>query len=151
MNKITTIQHFKNIKTLVEQSRQELYAVINTTLTETYFHIGRLIVEYEQQGSNKAAYAKEILINLSAKLNTVLGKGFSVDNLENMRKLYLVYKDDYLKYVAKNKKSETVSRKLKSPLKSETLSRKLNLSPFKLSWSHYILLADSRPRQTSYM
>ncbi|MEO6719024.1 MAG: hypothetical protein ABIN67_01620 [Ferruginibacter sp.] len=54
MSKITTIQLFKNIKALVEQSRQELYAVVNTTITETYFHIGRLIVEYEQQGSNRA-------------------------------------------------------------------------------------------------
>ena len=153
MSKITTIQLFKNIKTLVEQSRQELYAVINTTLTETYFHIGRLIVEFEQQGSNRAGYAKETLINLSAKLTIVLGKGFSVDNLENMRKLYLVYKDDYVQYTSKNRKSETVSRKLANTskpvparvphiLKSETLSRKLSLSPFKLSWSHYILLTN---------
>ncbi|MEO6722520.1 MAG: PDDEXK nuclease domain-containing protein, partial [Ferruginibacter sp.] len=155
MSKITTIQLFKNIRTLVEQSRQELYAVVNTTITETYFHIGRLIVEYEQQGSNRAAYAKETLIKLSAKLTPVLGKGFSVDNLENMRKLYVVYKDDYLKHTSKNKKSETLSRKLgntskpaivtatfSKKQKSETLSRKLSLSPFKLSWSHYILLTN---------
>lgn len=155
MSKITTIQLFKNIKTLVEQSKQELYAIINTTLTETYFHIGRLIVEYEQQGSNRAAYAKETLINLSAKLTAVLGKGFSVDNLENMRKFYVAYKDDYLKHISKNKKSEPVVRKLKNVSKSETVSRKssaiqksetlspkLGLSPFKLPWSHYILLTN---------
>jgi predicted nuclease of restriction endonuclease-like (RecB) superfamily len=155
MSKITTIQLFKNIKTLVEQSKQELYVIANTTLTETYFHIGRLIVEYEQQGSNRAAYAKETLINLSAKLSTSLGKGFSVDNLENMRKFYVVYKDDYLKHINKNRKSETVSRKLNSILKSEplvrkslstqkseTVSRKLSLSPFKLPWSHYIFLSN---------
>jgi predicted nuclease of restriction endonuclease-like (RecB) superfamily len=155
MSKITTIQLFKNIKTLVEQSKQELYIIANTTLTETYFHIGRLIVEYEQQGSNRAAYAKETLINLSVKLSTSLGKGFSVDNLENMRKFYVVYKDDYLKHINKNRKSETVSRKLNSILKSEplvrkslstqkseTVSRKLSLSPFKLPWSHYIFLSN---------
>ena len=142
MSKITTIQLFKNIKTLVEQSKQELYVIANTTLTETYFHIGRLIVDYEQQGSNRAAYAKETLINLSAKLSAALGKGFSVDNLENMRKFYLLYKDEYLKHINKNQKSETVSRKLKTALKSETVSRKLSLSPFKLSWSHYIFLTN---------
>jgi predicted nuclease of restriction endonuclease-like (RecB) superfamily len=153
MSKITTIQLFKNIKTLVEQSKQELYVIANTTLTETYFHIGRLIVEYEQQGSNRAAYAKETLINLSAKLTTELGKGFSVDNLENMRKFYVVYKEDYLKYIGKNQKSEPVVRKLKNVSKSETVSRKslstpiseplvrkLGLSPFKLPWVHYLLL-----------
>ncbi len=142
MSKITTAQLFKNIKTLVEQSKRELYVVANTTLTETYFHIGRLIVEYEQQGSNRAEYAKEILINLSAKLTTALGKGFSVDNLENMRKFYVVYKEDYVKHISKNQKSETVSRKSGPLQKSETLSRKLSLSPFKLSWSHYIFLSN---------
>ena len=155
MSKITTIQLFKNIQSLVEKSRQELYAIANTTLTETYFHIGRLIVEHEQQGSNRAVYAKETLINLSAKLTIVSGKGFSVDNLENMRKFYLVYKDDYLKHISKHQKSEPAIRKLKTASKSvtpsgkysgiqksETLSRKLSLSPFKLSWSHYIFLTN---------
>lgn len=155
MSKVTSIQLFKSIKALVEQSKQELNAVINVTLTETYFHIGRLIIEFEQQGSNRAGYAKETLIKLSQKLTPVVGRGFSVDNLENMRKFYLVYKEDYLKYINKNKKSEAVPRKLentsksetvsrKSPAlqKSETVSRKLSLSPFKLSWSHYILLTS---------
>ena len=153
MNKITSIQLFKNIKALVDQSKQELYAVINVTLTETYFHIGRLIVEFEQQGSNRAGYAKETLIKLSQKLTPELGRGFSVDNLENMRKFYLLYKDDYLKYINKNKKSEPVARKLESTSKSEAvprksstnqkseaLPRKLALSPFKLSWTNYVLL-----------
>lgn len=155
MAKITTIQLFKNIKTLVEQSKQDLYAIANATLTETYFHVGRCIIEYEQQGNIRAAYAKEILINLSTRLTKALGKGFSVDNLENMRRFYTTYKDDYLKYISKNIISETVSRKLKNkstsdsePItisniqKSETVSRKLSLSPFKTSWSNYILLTN---------
>jgi predicted nuclease of restriction endonuclease-like (RecB) superfamily len=155
MGKITTVQLFKNIKTLVEQSKRDLYVIANTTLTETYFHVGRLIVEHEQQGSNRAGYAKETLIKLSTKLTGTLGKGFSVDNLENMRTFYVVYKEDYLKHISKNVKSETVSRKLKKGtksatvprkseqvVKSETLSRKLTLSPFKLTWSHYIFLSN---------
>jgi predicted nuclease of restriction endonuclease-like (RecB) superfamily len=173
--KVTTIQLFKNVKALIELSRRELYSVANTTLTETYFHVGRLLIEHEQQGNVRAAYAKEILINLSERLTDALGKGFSVDNLENMRKFYLVYKEDYHKHISKFQKSETVSRKLEkekksgiqklttkksetlsrklekernvniqkpSIEKSETLSRKLSLSPFTLSWSHYILLTN---------
>ena len=110
MSKLTTIQLFKNIQSLVEQSRRELYTVANITLTETYFHIGRLIVEYEQLGKSRAGYAKEILITLSVKLTDKLGKGFSVDNLENMRKFYLVYKDDYAKHISKNSIAEPVVR-----------------------------------------
>lgn len=153
MGKITTIQLFKSIQTLVVQSRQELYVIANITLTETYFHIGRLIVDHEQQGSSRAGYAKETLINLSTKLTPVLGKGFSVDNLENMRKFYLVYKDDYVKHISKNQKSAPLARKLKSTQKSETVSqksssipisepvaRKLVTFPFRLSWTHYVMI-----------
>jgi predicted nuclease of restriction endonuclease-like (RecB) superfamily len=140
MAKITTIQLFKNIKSLVGQSKRELYVIANITLTETYFHVGRLIVEHEQQGSNRAMYAKETLINLSTKLTNELGKGFSVDNLENMRKFYVVYKEDYLKHINENQKSEPLIRKLKKGAKSEAVPRKLSLSPFKLSWTHYVML-----------
>ena len=105
MSKITTIQLFKSIHSLVEQSRQGLATVINTTLCETYFHIGRLIIDFEQQGSSRAGYAKETLLKLSHKLSGKLGRGYSVDNLENMRNFYLSYKDDYAKHIHKNQKS----------------------------------------------
>ena len=72
----------------MQQSRQELYTIANTTLTETYFHIGRLIVEYKQQGNKKATCAKETLIKLSAILTGASGKEVPADNLENMRKFY---------------------------------------------------------------
>ena len=60
-------------------------------MVRTYFEIGRLIVENEQQGEARAAYGKGLLKELSQKLTTRFGKGFSVDNLERMRKFYVVY------------------------------------------------------------
>ena len=108
---------FKNIKTLIEASRSEIVQTINTRIVETYFHVGRLIVEFEQQGKTRAQYASNTLQELSNGLAKEFGKGFSVDNLENMRKFYLSFR------------------------KSETVSRKSSFIPlFKLSWSHYILL-----------
>jgi predicted nuclease of restriction endonuclease-like (RecB) superfamily len=140
LKKQTSIQLLKNIKSLVQQSRKDLYAVANITLVETYYHIGRMIVEHEQQGKSRAGYAKHVLKNLSAKLSVDLGKGFSVDNLENMRKFYLTYEDSYNKHINKNEKSEAVSRKSNKTQKSEAVPRKLGLSPFKLSWTNYVLL-----------
>ncbi|HRL09844.1 MAG TPA: PDDEXK nuclease domain-containing protein, partial [Aliarcobacter sp.] len=84
---------------------------INTTMTQTYFQIGKRIVEEEQGGESRAEYGKSLLKLLSVQLINEFGKGFSVDNLENMRRFYLAFQ-----------KSETVSRK------------------FELSWSHYIFL-----------
>ncbi|SFQ51095.1 PDDEXK nuclease domain-containing protein [Parafilimonas terrae] len=124
---------FKNIKILIEASREHVLQSINTALVETYYNIGKLIVEYEQQGKSRATYANKTLPSLSKKLTAIFGRGFSVDNLEYMRRFYLVYSI-----------SETVSRKLVPGLsnasKSETVSRKSSTSTFKLSWSHYIFL-----------
>ncbi len=61
-------------------------------------------------------------------MNKEFGRGFSVDNLENMRKFYLTYSI-----------SETVSRKSVKE-KSETVSRKIKDIDFQLSWSHYLFL-----------
>ncbi|HMR92323.1 MAG TPA: PDDEXK nuclease domain-containing protein [Chitinophagaceae bacterium] len=141
IKRITSKTLFTNIRQLIQKSKEELHTAINHALTLTYFHVGRLIVEYEQGGASKAAYASKTLTGLSKKLNREFGRGFSVDNLENMRAFYLTYKQAYEVY-AKKRKSETLSRKLVSSVKagsqkSETLSRK---SFFLLSWSHYMIL-----------
>jgi predicted nuclease of restriction endonuclease-like (RecB) superfamily len=123
---------FKSIKVLVEIARTKVVQSVNTTLVDTYFNIGKLIIEYEQRGKLRAQYAAKILPSLSDKLTKLFGRGFSVDNLENMRKFYLLYSI-----------SETVSRKSdinSSASKSETLSRKSSKPIFKLSWSHYVFL-----------
>lgn len=133
---------FSGIRDIVQQSKDELYKIINTTLVETYYHIGRLIVEHEQQGSTRAGYASGVLKSISLKLTKEFGKGFSVDNLENMRRFYNEYKAAYTAFIETQAKSETVSRKSARSsktviVKSETVSRK---SVFTLSWSHYLLL-----------
>lgn len=99
------------IKELLHNARNRVYQTINTTMTQTYWEIGRRVVEEEQNGQQRAEYGKKLLKQLSFELTNEFGKGFSVDNLEKMRKFYLAYP-----------KSETVSRK------------------FALSWSHYIFL-----------
>ena len=129
MSKISSVSLFKNIKALIGVSRQEIVQTVNSKMVETYYKVGGLIIEFEQQGETRAKYAASTLKDLSVKLTKEFGKGFSVDNLENMRKFYMAYKI-----------SETLSRKSPSKSiiqKSETLSRKFN---FKLSWSHYLLL-----------
>ena len=71
----------------------------------TYFEIGRMIVEHEQNGKMRADYAKETLKILSDKLTYQFGKGYSIDNLERIRKFYLIYN---------NRISASVMRKLEN-------------------------------------
>ncbi|MFR7991908.1 MAG: PDDEXK nuclease domain-containing protein [Lachnospiraceae bacterium] len=80
-----------NIEQTVAIAKEKLATSVNTTMTETYWQIGKYIVETEQDGKIKAAYGKKLLTTLSHELTLRLGKGYSRPNLNNMRKFYLKY------------------------------------------------------------
>lgn len=102
---------YSKIEELLSVAQQKVLQTVNQTMVYTYYEIGKIIIEHEQGGKERAKYGKSLLKNISQKLSGNFGKGFSVDNLENMRKFYLAYS------------------------KSETASRKFNLS-----YSHYLKL-----------
>lgn len=118
---------YAQIARLLQSARNTVVRVVNQTMVRTYFEIGRIIVEDEQQGSIRAEYGKQTLKEISAKLTEDFGKGFSVDNLQNMRQFYLVYG----KYEMVSRISE--SKTLQIPNESKS-------PDFKLSWSHYLKL-----------
>lgn len=127
---------YMQVENLISSSKQSLIKSVNQTMIYTYFELGRMIVDFEQEGEKKAEYGKEILKNLSEKLAQNFGKGFSVNNLENMRRFYLAYSKKELK--DKKAISENVSRKLEE-VKNEVRVSDFK-SNFKLSWSHYLKL-----------
>jgi len=96
---------FLSIKELIQQSQRQVVQNVNSTMVFTYFEIGRMIVEHEQNGKMRADYAKETLKILSDKLTYQFGKGYSIDNLERIRKFYLIYN---------NRISASVMRKLEN-------------------------------------
>lgn len=80
-----------NIEETVARAKEELASSVNSTMTETYWLIGKYIVECEQDGNIKATYGKKLLTTLSRELTLRLGKGYSRPNLNNMRKFYFTY------------------------------------------------------------
>lgn len=88
-NKKTSL--YNKIASILEESRKFVATTVNTAMVQTYFEIGRLIVEEEQHGNIRAEYGKETLKKLSEKLTANYGKGFSVTNLKQMRDFYLTY------------------------------------------------------------
>ena len=60
-------------------------------MVSAYWLIGKRIVEDDQQGQSRAVYGKALMQKLSKTLQSEFGKGFSVDNLENMRRFYISY------------------------------------------------------------
>ncbi|MBT2561133.1 hypothetical protein J7E50_09850 [Pedobacter sp. ISL-68] len=82
---------FNAIKEIVNQSLLKVFRGANSELLESYWQIGKLIVEDEQQGKLRAAYEKETLKNLSNQLTFEFGKGYDCTNLTNIRKFYLAF------------------------------------------------------------
>jgi predicted nuclease of restriction endonuclease-like (RecB) superfamily len=128
-NDIKPTDLFQKIAGLLQAARQNVVRAINQTMVYTYFEIGRMIVEDEQQGKERAEYGKQVLKELSAKLTAEFGKGFSVQNLENMRKFYLLYVLE-----ANSQSPVRISEKSQSPIR---ISEKGNAV---LSWTHYLVL-----------
>ena len=79
----------KQISTLITDAKRRVASTINDTLVETYWNVGKYIIEFEQNGSTRAKYGEKLLVNLSNDLTTLLGKGFSRPNLQNMRLFYI--------------------------------------------------------------
>ena len=79
------------IKNILDTARQNVARHLNNELITAYWNIGRVIVEHEQLNSINVATARSIILALSKKLTTEIGKGFSRSNLFNMRSFYLNY------------------------------------------------------------
>ena len=94
MNEIIKESFYKQVLQLFQNAKKSVAAAVNTTMVYSYYEAGRIIVEEEQQGKNRAEYGKYILRQLSDKLTKELGRGFSYENLKLKRKFYMVYSKD---------------------------------------------------------
>lgn len=81
----------EKITGLVEEAKDALSLSVNSAIIQTYWAIGKYIVEFEQNGSAKAQYGTSLLTKLAKLLTLKLGKGYSRPNLNNMRKFYILY------------------------------------------------------------
>lgn len=127
-NEITSISpiFLESVSEVLAQARKNAKTAVNLAMVYAYYEIGRMIVEEEQHGQNRADYGKQILQELSKYLSEKYGKGYSADNLKLMRRFYNVYLHDQI--------GETVFTQFKN-LPAVSTGRK-----FYLSWSHYIKL-----------
>lgn len=118
---------------LLDAARQAAARSVNALMTASYWEIGHRIVEAEQQGKRRASYGEQLIERLSADLTAQFGRGFGVNNLENMRRFFLAYPRSAI---------------------SQTVSGKLGLAElaqvFTLPWSAYVRLLsvkDDHARQ----
>ena len=103
----------ERVISLIEEARRKVASVANVALVYTYYEIGRMIVEDEQGGLERADYGKALLKDLSAKLTNRFGKGWSVETLTKCRYFYTTYSTGKIVHT---------------------------VDDFCLSWSHYLVL-----------
>ena len=90
-NSLMTNEMIEQIKQVMGQARANVAKVVNNELITAYWNIGRIIVEHEQENNERAAYGKQTLKELSKVLTEEYGRGFSVSNLQFMRRFYQTY------------------------------------------------------------
>ena len=136
------------IISLVQQARQSVARNVNSAMVFTYFQIGRLLVEEWQRGEERAEYGRGLLENISVDLTEVFGRGFSVQNLEYMRKFFLVYSNcsrelrnsaifqksaNYLRISDESQISQSLTGKSEEPPISSSLMTKSDEFPISQS------------------
>ena len=89
MSNIINNQMIEEIRNLLISSRLQLQQSVNSVMVQTYWNIGKIIVEDEQDGQERAAYGKKQLEQISHTLTQEFGKGFDARNLRSMRQFYL--------------------------------------------------------------
>ncbi len=84
-------QTYERVRSILHEARQRAYRAINAAMVQAYWEIGRVIVEEEQRGEQRADYGQRVVEDLSRRLRTDFGKGFDRSNLWHMRSFYLSY------------------------------------------------------------
>ncbi len=135
-----------DIVALLEAARRAAARSVNALMTSSYWEIGRRIVEFEQSGKERADYGETLLARLATDLNARFGRGFSRQNLQQMRQFYLAWPTVKI--------CQTLSGKSAAPQISQTLSAEplvqtsIDLSrlaqAFPLPWSAYVRLLSVR-------
>ncbi len=136
------------IKNLLENARKQVVQNINTTMVYTYFEIGRVIVEYEQNGQKRAEYNSQTLKEVSKELTKEFGRGFSVTNLQQMRTFYLSYeKQQTVSVISASSKNLPENLPKDQRLRANSEISKMH---FTLSWSHYVFLMRLDERERNF-
>lgn len=143
------------VRQLIQSARRGVASVVDSFQVMTNFEIGRRIVEHEQKGARRAAYGAELLKELSTRLTEEFGRGFSLVNLSNMRRFFLLWRERVQIFQSPTEKLRLPTSKGPSATDQPTIiqsaTEKSRSLPFLLSWTHYVeLLGIKDPDERSF-
>jgi predicted nuclease of restriction endonuclease-like (RecB) superfamily len=135
---LTNKDAYSAIRAILIEARATVYHAVNSSMVRAYWNIGRIIVEEEQQGKERAEYGKALILQLSTKLTKEFGKGFDASNLKRMRQFYLLFP----KGAALKRQSRPLQKSaaVRHQLPDFEIQEKYSAMRSELSWTHYKLL-----------
>ena len=141
------IAFFESVAQVIEQARHFVGRTADLTMCISYYEVGRIIVEEEQEGKARAEYGRGLLRGLSEFLSGRVGKGYSETTLKNARKFYQIYSPSI-----RQDPQAQIRQTLSAELRNASFNNFKNLLsaqtyPFRLSWSHYLILMRIKDEQ----
>ena len=141
---------FGDVSKIIDAARDSAARSVNAAMTAAYWLTGRRIVEFEQSGEERAEYGPALIERLAEDLTVRFGRGFSLQNIYNMRLFYRSYQPDQI--------FQTASGKLAPPPRQQILPTASGefdppsvevgfddlLMAFPLPWSAYVRLLSVR-------
>ncbi len=137
---------FRDVSKIIDTARSSAARSVNAAMTTAYWLIGLRIVEFEQSGQERAEYGTALIERLAADLTQRFGRGFSRQNIQNMRQFYLSYPPEQIRQTVSGKLTHDSRQRIRQTASGESeatpydmLSEEL-LTAFPLPWSAYVRL-----------
>ena len=137
---------FGDVSKIIDAARESAARSVNAAMTAAYWLIGHRIVEFEQSGEERAEYGAALIEGLAEDLTGRFGRGFSRQNVQNMRLFYLSYPPDRIRQTLSGKLAPPPRRQILQTASGEFDSPSVEvgfddlLTAFRLPWSAYVRL-----------
>ena len=139
-----------DVSKIIDAARESAARSVNAAMTAAYWLVGRRIVEFEQSGEDRAEYGAALIERLAEDLTVQFGRGFSRQNVQNMRLFYLSYPIGKIRQTPSGKLAPLPAREILQTLSGEFDSPSVDvgfddlLASFPLPWSAYVRLLSVR-------
>ena len=141
---------FGDVSKIIDAARESAARSVNAAMTAAYWLIGHRIVESEQAGGERAEYGAALIERLAEDLTGRFGRGFSRQNIQNMRLFYLSYPPGRIRQTPSGKLPLPPLQRIRQTPSgiSEDASLEAGfhelLTTFPLPWSAYVRLLSIR-------
>ena len=137
---------FGDVSKIIDAARESAVRSVNAAMTAAYWLVGHRIVEFEQSGEERAEYGTALIERLAADLTHRFGRGFSRQNIQHMRLVYLSYPPDKIRQTVSGKLGRSPQLPIRQTASGESDATSVEvgfddlLAAFPLPWSAYVRL-----------